>query len=401
MSATTLRGLRIGIVGASVAGLATARFLRGYGAEVELFERSQARLESRGGGIAMDPDVVPLLGSPRGNLIEGRVVLGQSGRKLWTRPARKFMTAWSEVYSALHAHVPETIIHRGRTATHCESQPDGIVLHFDEGSSATFDLVVGADGTGSVVRQTVAPDFQPEYLGYVAIRGTIEEPSLPDACDPLRQWADHPGLVNCYGPRTHLVAYWVPSGSGKALNWMWYRNVAPRDLPQFMSDATGTTHHWSLPPGLLPNERRNQLLCEMADLFPEPLSAAAEAGEKIYLQSIYKGVPARLTRGNIILVGDAAHVAVPHIGAGTSFAIQDAASLAEAISTGDLQTALHSWAEKRRSAAESAMAISAALGHALQHEDHDWENWTPREFDNWWDSLVGCGGLYFDRRSAD
>ncbi len=142
----------------------------------------------------MDPDVVSLLGSPRGNLIEGRVVLSRSGRLLWTRPARKFMTAWSEVYSALHAHVPETIIHRGRTVTHCESQPDGIVLHFDEGSSATFDLVVGADGTGSVVRQTVAPDFQPEYLGYIAIRGTIEDAVTPRRLRPTSSMGRPPWL---------------------------------------------------------------------------------------------------------------------------------------------------------------------------------------------------------------
>lgn len=387
----------MGIVGASVAGLATARFLRRHGANVALFERSHARLEARGGGIAMDPDILPLLGSPRGALVEGRIVIGASGRPLWTRTARKFMTSWSEVYGALHAHVPEEVIHRGQRVTDCESLDHGGVLHFEHATPRTFDLVVGADGTGSIVRQAVAPEFHPQYLGYVAIRGTIDEANLPAACGELRQWADSPGLVNCYGPRTHFVAYWIPSATGNALNWMWYRNVEPRELQEFMTDADGRPHHWSLPPGTLPDRRRDQLLSEMNELYPAAISAAAAATERIYLQAIYRGVPARITHGAILLVGDAAHLSVPHIGAGSSFAIQDAASLGEAIGAGVSECALCDWAVKRHDAAEAVMAVAAELGHSLQQEDHHWERWSPNEFDAWWDSLVGRHSLYFDR----
>ncbi len=389
----------MGIVGASVAGLATARFLRSHGADVALFERSRARLEARGGGIAMDPGIVSLLGSPRGTLIEGRIVIGSSGRPLWTKPARKFMTSWSEVYAALLSHVPEAVIHRGQRVTHCESRDHGGVLHFEHGSPTPFDLVVGADGPGSAVRQAVAPEFQPQYLGYVAIRGTVDEVNLPEECGELRQWADTPGLVNCYGPRTHAVAYWIPSAAGNSLNWMWYRNVAHQELEEFMSDADGTPHHWSLPPGMLPDERRNLFLREMADLFPVAFSAAAEVSERIYLQAIYRGVPARIAHGDILLVGDAAHLSVPHIGAGSSFAIQDAASLGETLGAGISERALRvrDWAVKRHDAAESIMTVATDLGHSLQHEDHDWEYWSSSDFDQWWDSLVGRHLLYFDR----
>lgn len=396
MSLTTIQGLKVGIVGASVAGLATAKFLRDRGADVKLFERSRAKLEERGGGIAMDPDIVPLLGSLKGWLIEGRIVIGTSGRPLWTRPASKFLTAWSEVYSSLHAHVPESIIYRGHEVQQCESVEQGAVMHYGQRPSEWFDLVVGADGPGSVVRQAVVPEFEPQYLGYVAIRGHIGEASLPGACDKIRQWADSPGLINCYGPRTHIVAYWIPSPTGKVLNWMWYRNVDSRNLSEFMSDDTGTPHHWSLPPGMLPGDRRTQLLREITDVFPAAFSALACATDNMYLQAIYKGVPARLIHNNLILVGDAAHVSVPHIGAGSSFAVQDAASLAEALGNEDSGRGLDAWAAQRHDSTQSAMNIAANLGHALQHEDHDWEHWSPSDFDKWWNNLAGNRRLYFD-----
>ena len=396
MAKITLQGLKVGIVGASVAGLATARFLRERAAEVHVFERSRAKLEARGGGIAMDPDVVPLVGSFRGRSVEGRIVIGSFGQPLWRKPVRKWMTAWSEVYSTLHAHVPESVIRRGHTVECCESLNGGAVVHFSQQPSERFDLVVGADGLGSVVRQAVAPGFEPEYVGYIAIRGHIEEKSLPARCDRLRQWADSPGLVNCYGPRTHLVAYWIPGATGKVLNWMWYRNVERRDLVGFMSDAKGQPHYWSLPPGMLPEERRHRLLQELAEIMPVEFSAAAAATKDIFIQAIYQGLPARMARDRIILVGDAAHVSLPHIGAGSSFAVQDAASLADALGSEDPEKALVSWATERHESTCRDLAVAARLGHALQHEDHDWEHWQPEDFDKWWAQLVGRRRLYFD-----
>jgi 2-polyprenyl-6-methoxyphenol hydroxylase-like FAD-dependent oxidoreductase len=400
MAKKTLKGLKVGIVGASVAGLATARFLRERGAEVRVFERSRARLEARGGGIAMDPNVVPLVGSLRGRSVEGRIVIGASGQALWTKPVRKWMTAWSEVYGALHAHVPEAVIRRGHTVECCESLNQCAVVQFSQQPPERFDFVVGADGLGSVVRQAVAPGFEPEYAGYVAIRGHVEEKSLPARCDRLRQWADSPGLVNCYGPRTHLVAYWSPGAAGKVLNWMWYRNVDCRDLAGFMSDAKGQPHHWSLAPGMLPEDRRNGLLQELAEIMPAAFSAAAAATKNLYLQAIYKGLPDRMARDRLILVGDAAHVSLPHIGAGSSFAVQDAASLAEAMDSEDPEKVLASWATERRESTWRDLVGAARLGHALQHEDHDWEHWKPGDFDKWWAQLVGRRRLYFDRENG-
>ena len=143
----------------------------------------------------------------------------------------------------------------------------------------------------------------------------------------MRRLADEPGLVNCYRRHTHLVAYWVPHVSGRALNWMWYRNVPAHELDDFLSDDAGRVHRWSLPPGSMPCDSRQDLLEEMRDIFPESVFRAAQAARNFSQQPIYRGVPPTMRRGRVILIGDAAHVAVPHIGAGISLAVRDTTEL--------------------------------------------------------------------------
>lgn len=400
-SGDDLRGLRVGIVGASVAGLSAAWFLTRLGASARVFERSTSRLEERGAGIAFDPAVLPLLGDLPHCKLQQRVVLDTNGQIRWEKELRKCTTSWSELYRALHNHVPESLISRGLAVSGCEPFHEGVTLHFHEGSSEKFDLVVGADGVGSIVRQAVDSEFRPQYLGYVALRGHIDEEALPTGSEKIRSLANLPAMINFYGPQSHITAYWIPSRSGKALNWMCYRNVAEFDLPGYLSDESGRTHHWSLPPGMLGKSRRDQMLLEMRHIFPEEFMHIADATKNLSLQAIYHGISSPFARERIVLVGDAAHIAVPHIGAGSTFAIQDALSLAQAITRGPLDQTLNDWAERRRVETQASLEIAKRLGHALQHEAHDWKNWTPSDFDIWWESIAGGKGLYFDVKSKN
>ena len=396
LNGETLRGLKVGIVGASVAGLSLAWFLLRKGATVRVFERSRARLEERGGGIALDPEIIPLLDSFRYQDVRNRIVVDTQGRILWDKALRKCTTAWSEIYSTLQNHVPESVVSRGSAVTGCESVKEEAILRFESGNEEGFDLVVGADGVGSVVRHAVDPEFNPRYLGYVALRGHLDEASLPAGCEQLRQLADSPAIVNCYGRGTHMVAYWIPGQSGRALNWMWYRNVGEKELSKFLTDAFGNSHHWSVPPGMLDKSRCNKLMDEISAIFPPEFSLIARATENLSLQAIYSGVAEQFSRGRIALVGDAAHIAVPHIGAGTSYAIQDALSLSQALTSENINETLASWAVGRRKATNKSLEVARRLGHALQHEHHEWKTWSPSDFEAWWEKIAGDQGLYFD-----
>lgn len=398
MTRSSLRELSVGVVGASVAGLSMTKFLLERGAAVSVFERSSSLLEERGDGIALDPDVLPLLGSFHNQEVDKRLVVGADGRVLWEKKLRKRTVAWSELYRSLHEQVPESLIRRGCAVTACDSSEGEAVIHLEGGAAERFDLVVGADGVGSVIRQAVSPGFEPSYLGYVAVRGHLDEQALPDSCERLRHWADASALVNCYASRSHLVAYWIPGRpGGKSLNWMWYRNVEGSELAEFMTGSSGGRSHWSLPPGLLPKSRRHQLIREMDELFPQEFSSIARATGKLALQPIFFGVPDRFCRGRVALVGDAAHVAVPHIGAGSSFAIQDAEALASALDPERLESTLTEWDMARRAATVPSLEAAVRLGRALQHAEHDWGSWSAQDFESWWKNLMAGSSLYFER----
>ncbi len=389
--------MKVAIVGGSVAGLAAARTLLKLGVDVCVFERSRGNLADRGAGISLDPAVVPLIGAVRGTQIRGRVVVGRSGRELWRHAAAKFVTSWSQIYRTLAAGVPERLIRRGEPVVRCATQEDFAELHLENGPPERFDLVIGADGVGSTVRLAVEPDFAPAYCGYVAIRGVTPEEALPAAGEPLARLADDPGLVNLYGSMTHAVAYWVPlRDGGRGLNWMWYRNVPADELDAFLSDDAGRVRRWSLPPGRMPPESRSKLLSEMREQLPESLFLVAKAAPELSQQAIYRGVPESVVSGRAILIGDAGHVAIPHIGAGVSLAMRDVAALAESWDPADLHASLATWGRRQREDADRNLQAAVKLGQSLQLEKHDWETWTPQRFDAWWSGITAGHGLYFE-----
>ena len=98
------------------------------------------------------------------------------------------------------------------------------------------------------------------------------------------------------------------------------------------------------------------------------------------------------------MIGDAARIAIPHVGAGTSMAIVDARSLAEAVdATGDsLDRRLDRWTGTRQRETGEAMAFGRDLGRYLQFSGTDWTRWSSGDFDRWWSELLAGRRLYFE-----
>lgn len=394
--------IKIGIVGGSVAGLATALFLKPCHCDISIFERSPSELAERGAGIALDPEVLDPIGGVAGHNITGRIIIGADGRELWQTPIHKYMTAWSLVYQQLRSQVSSQNIQTGMRITHVDSHDDQAAIYFSDGSKQSFDYVVGADGLGSTVRRFVCPDFEPSYCGYVAIRGMVREQDLPSESEVLKRWADSPGFVNCFVKNSHVTAYWIPDSdsptSQRTLNWMWYRNCPESALENFLTDRSGKGHRWSLPPGEMSEQHRKSLLHEIDQLLPEPFASAARATETLSEQAIYKGVPGHFVRGRVALVGDAAHIAVPHIGAGVSLGIQDAMAMADCFKNhrNHNDAFLRDWGEKRRVKTKADLDVAARIGMSLQFGNHDYLNWRPSDFDAWWKEMVAGHHLYFE-----
>jgi 2-polyprenyl-6-methoxyphenol hydroxylase-like FAD-dependent oxidoreductase len=199
------------------------------------------------------------------------------------------------------------------------------------------DLVVGADGRGSVVRRFVAPE-NPDalYAGYGLWRGMIDEKDLPASLahayvgDGPSMWAHR---------RYRLVSYHVPgqqggvAPGGRAVNWAWYD---PDLTPIF--ETAGCVRSGVVQRSLRPEEFSPILISRLdrlaSELWPDPIGCiirlTLRAG-RAFATPIAEYEPTRLTSGRLVLVGDAAHLAAPPTGAGLVKGLEDVEALGEAV----------------------------------------------------------------------
>src|SRR5512145_2475131 len=175
------------IVGGSMSGLLAALLLERAGWEVDVFERVESELAGRGAGIVAQPDLTATLGrlgidpSDLGVAITTRKILDASGRLAGECACPQILTAWERVYRALRDAFPAARYHRSRGVRGFEQSARSVTAQLADGGSAESELLVGADGLRSTIRQQCLPKLAPLYAGYVAWRALIPEAAFAPA----------------------------------------------------------------------------------------------------------------------------------------------------------------------------------------------------------------------------
>ena len=365
------------VVGGSIGGLFAALLLRQRGWDVRVFERVPTPLASRGAGIVTHPELWHVLEGlgldPHhdfGIAVQQRVVLARDGRVAARHDCPQVMTSWDRVLRLLRAALPDESYTPGAEFSGYEAVPGGVRVHFADGRQADAALLIGADGIRSTVREALLGEVRPLYAGYVAWRGLVAEGEMPaDARAALFR-----DFSFCLPPGEQMLGYPVAGENNdlreghRRYNWVWYR---PADeaaaLPDLLTDVTGQTHPASIPPPLI----RPAVLATMrADAVRSlaPAFAAVVAATKLaFLQPIYDLEAPRLSVGPAVLLGDAAFVARPHVGAGVTKAAEDAVCLAEALSAEpDVAGALRRYEAARMPAGQRLVRRGRHLGAHLQ-----------------------------------
>ena len=173
------------VIGGSLAGLFAGTLLRSIGWQVDIYERSAHDLDSRGGGIVLQDEVVIALkkaGIATDELgvdaIE-RYYLSAEG-DIDKMAMRQTLTSWNILYTLMRRHFPDEHYHQGRVLKAVQSETNNsdniknspkVTAIFVDGSHDTADLLIGADGPNSTVRKQLLPDYTPKYAGYIAYRG--------------------------------------------------------------------------------------------------------------------------------------------------------------------------------------------------------------------------------------
>jgi 2,6-dihydroxypyridine 3-monooxygenase len=367
-------------MGGSLGGLTAGLVLRDIGCDVHVLERSTEELTARGAGIAVLDATVRYF-------VEREVLdvdevctstgwiryLNPDGGTRHERPHRYRFSSWNTIYRALLGCFDADRYRLGTEVTGFAPHGDEVEVRTADGATVLCDLLVCADGIGSTARATLLPDVAPQYAGYVAWRGTVNEWDLSDETFARLRDAITYQLL----PNSHILVYPIPHRDGaldpgrRLMNFVWYRNVtAGPELDALLTDRHGHRHAVSLPPGTAQPVYTNEVHAFAREHLAPPIAEVVLRTTEPFVQVIFDIKVPAMVFGRVCLIGDAAFAVRPHAAAGTAKAADDAWSLAEALagssSGGEVAAALARWEADRLALGHDLLARTRDIGNRSQ-----------------------------------
>jgi 2-polyprenyl-6-methoxyphenol hydroxylase-like FAD-dependent oxidoreductase len=221
----------------------------------------------------------------------------------------------------------------GVTIASLRQDGNGVSVAFTDGTHRRYDLVVGADGAFSKVRELVfGPDARPQYTGQAVWRITVARP--PEVT------ARH----SFFGRRNK-------SGFNPVSQSQMYIYIV-QNLPEFvrLSDAE------------LPRIMHEQL-ADFGGLLGVARDSVRDVGDIVYRPVHSHILPPPWYRGRVVLIGDAAHTTTPHLASGAGIAVEDSVVLAQELAAAsDLSAALAKFMHRRYARCRLIVENSHTLG---------------------------------------
>ncbi len=324
------------ILGGGIGGLCAAIALRQVGLDVTVYEKASS-LGDVGAGLVLWPNALRVLrqlgaaemATQAGSTIEHGQIRTAAGKILARSEPGELQRLYGEPTMAIHRadlhHIllsllPADAVQLATTGVKFEQDATGVTLRFANGQTDRADLLIGADGIHSVVRQQLFPAVMLRYAGYTAWRGVVESPGTVAVGITSESW----GRGSRFGvvPIDSRRVYWYAT-----LNEPAGRQYSPAD--------------------------QKRLLQQRFKGWAQPIEMLLEAtpAKAMLHHDIYDIVPLpRWSQGRVTLLGDAAHPTTPNMGQGACMAIESAYVLARCLSAKpDLPAALVAYEQERRS----------------------------------------------------
>ena len=322
------------VIGAGIAGLATAIALRRTGRDVLVLERAP-QLREVGAGISLWPNAVKALrrlgvgdaveaaGAPARDAVFRSWRGAQLGVSITSQLEGRFGTPLVLVHRArlqtvLRAALAPDAIRLGAECAAVDQDERSVTVRLAGGAVERGAVAIGADGLHSRVRAALFGDGRPRYAGVTAWRGVVP---LDDTLDHRVSGGESFGRGSLFG---------VARLSGSQVYW--WAGVRCREGG-----------------GDAPGAEKSALLRAFADWHdPIPELVAATPPDAILRTCLYdRPALERLSVGRIALVGDAAHPMLPNLGQGACQAIEDAVVLGDELVGRDVVAALGRYGARR------------------------------------------------------
>lgn len=364
--------LSIAVMGAGIAGLTVAMSLFRAGLRCHVFEQTRL-LGEVGAGVQLAPNAARLLHRLGlkarlqavavpvqaiemrrwdDNSVVHRTLLAGECEQRFGAPY--YTVHRADLHRCLLERLPEGIVHLGMHCPEVREHPDRVHLRFTDGSSTTADLVVGADGIHSRVRNVLIQDT-PRYSGQSIYRALIPAQRVPFLLA-------EPKVVIWLGPGQHCVSYPV-SGCDRICLAATVPDPHWAADPQRAPGPHGSTESWSA------LGRVEDLVAAYADWNPE-VRALTSAPQVVSRWALHdRELLPRWSTDRVTVVGDAAHPMLPFLAQGANQAIEDAVALAAClrdVGPAGIADALARYERIRRPRTSEVHRISRANATALR-----------------------------------
>ena len=321
-----MQNLKCVIIGGGIGGLCTAIALRQRGFEIDLYEQAP-QLHEVGAGLTLWANAIKalrLLGVAEPVIVGGArqvkgAIVDWRGNRLSKSSPEAIEAQFGAPTVAIHraklqrillAALPAANVHLGKRLTQITqdaSQVTGqVAAQFADGSTATGDVLIGADGIQSAVRRQLFPEAKLRYAGYTAWRGVVETTEEAALQAAIGFTSESWGVGRRFG---------VVRISPQQVYWFATENAPPQQ--KFTSPAEMKTHLQALFKGWH---------------VPVEMLIDATPAEAILHNDILDIAPSKQwSAGRVTLLGDAIHPTTPNLGQGACQAIESAVVLARCL----------------------------------------------------------------------
>ncbi|KAH9905850.1 FAD/NAD(P)-binding domain-containing protein [Xylariomycetidae sp. FL2044] len=388
------------IVGGSLGGLATGLALKALGHDTTILERNPAPLlQDQGAGIVAGGDTLAFFkrynrcDRPLAVHSVRRQYLDKEGNIVHKEDMPQNMTSWDLTYYLMRANydgiespycsVPEPAPGHGkavhfhdRQVTDFKDEGESVRVFWKSSKGETgeisADILIGADGPSSTIRQILEPQVERKYAGYCALRGTMKE---SEASEKTREAFSH-RFTFFHCPGIQILAYLIPGKDGtvepgeRLINFVYYANFpeGSAELEEIMTDKNGRRRPITMPPGMTDPDAWEKQRVIARERLPPQFAEIVCGTQRPFVQAVTDVISPQheYMGGKVVLIGDALAGFRPHTVASTSQAAFDAMIYADYVAG---KVSREEWKKQTLGFARFIQQRGVDMGQHSQYED--------------------------------